>query len=123
MNTNSKFDAPLRLQAGVTLDHRVLNLDCTTHSFDDAPKFYESAIASPLHNATVVDGNCRVNQVASKGTQPCQGAPLVRSGQPAEANDIGRKPRCKLSCLGHASASRHGTTEYLRAASARQVPQ
>src|SRR5215510_2624961 len=91
MNADAKFDAPLRRQTGVALDHQVLNLDAATNSVDDTAKFHENSIAGSLHDASVVDGDCRIDQVASQGTQPCQRAVLVRSGQPAESDDVRRE--------------------------------
>src|SRR5262249_1553730 len=105
MNADAKFDAPLRRQTGIALDHQVLNLDAATNSVDDTAKFHEDSIAGSLHDASVVDGDCRIDQVASQGTQPCQRAVLVRSGQPAESDDVCREDRSKLSRLSHVRAS------------------
>src|SRR5262249_12817374 len=76
----------------------------------------ENSIAGSLHDASVVDGDCRIDQVASQGTQPCQRAVLVRSGQPAESDDVRREDRSKLSRLSHVRASGSG-----RNTSAREV--
>src|SRR5215469_17334868 len=105
MNADAKFNPPLRRQTRVALDHGALNLDAATNSFDDTPKFHNGSIAGPLHDASVVDGDRWINQVASKCTQPCQRAVLVRSGQPTEPDDICREYRSKLSRLSHARAS------------------
>src|SRR5262245_1200771 len=113
MNADAKFDAPLRRQTGVALDHQVLNLDAATNSVDDTAKFHKNSIAGSLHDASVVDGDCRIDQVASQGTQPCQRAVLVRSGQPAESDDVRREDRSKLSRLSHVRASGLAT-QYLR---------
>src|SRR5262245_49268966 len=104
MNADTKFDAPLRRQTGFALDHQVLNLDAATNSVDDTAKFHEDSIAGWLHDASVVDGDRRIDQVASQGTQPCQRAVLVRSGQPAESDDVRREDRSKLSRLSHVRA-------------------
>src|SRR5262245_50339658 len=113
MNADAKFDAPLRRQTGVALDHQVLNLDAATNSVDDTAKFHEDSITGSLHDASVVDGDCRIDQVASQGTQPCQRPVLVRSGQPAESDDVRREDRSKLSRLSHVRASGLAT-QYLR---------
>src|SRR5262249_48813136 len=101
MNADAKFDAPLRRQTGVALDHQVLNLDAATNSVDDTAKFHENSIAGSLHDASVVDSDCRIDQVASQGAQPRQRAVLVRSSQPAESDDVRREDRSKLSRLSH----------------------
>src|SRR5215469_2126555 len=105
MNADAKFDAPLWRQAGIALDQRVLNLDAAPHRFDDTPKFHNDSIAGPLYDASVVDGDRWIDQVASKCAQPCQRAVLVRSRQATEPDDICREYRSKLSQLTHAHAS------------------
>src|SRR5262245_33777670 len=90
MNADAKFNAPLWRQTGVTLDHRVLDLDGAPNGFDDAAKFHDGSVAGAFHHASIVDGDRRVNQVASKGAQPRQRSVLVRSGQPTEADDVCR---------------------------------
>ena len=93
MNADTKFNAPLRRQPGVALDHRVLNLNAAANGFDDTPEFHNRAVAGSLHDASLVDGDRRIDQVASKRAQPCQGAVLVHPGQPTEPDDIRRKHR------------------------------
>jgi len=90
MNANAKFNTPIWWQTGVALDHRVLNLDAATNSVDDTAKLNEDAVAGSLHDTSVVDGDCRIDQVASQGTQPRQRAVFVGSSQPTESNDICR---------------------------------
>src|SRR5262249_51122466 len=109
MDADAKFDAPLGRHSGVALDHRVLNLDAAPNGVDDTAKFHKDSIAGALHDASVVDGDRRIDQVASQGAQPCQRAVLVRARQPAEPDDIRREDRGKLSRLGHARASRLAT--------------
>ena len=57
--------------------------------------------------ASIVGRNRRINKVASKCAQPCQGAVLVRSSQPTEPDNISRQiaRRPAMPHMGRASAS------------------
>jgi hypothetical protein len=57
--------------------------------------------------ASIVGRNRRINKVASKCAQPCQGAVLVRSSQPTEPDNISRQiaRRPAMPHMGQASAS------------------
>ena len=88
-------------QAGVALDHRVLNLDGTAHGVDHAAKFDDRAVAGALDDAPVVNGDGRIDQIAAQRPHPRQDAILVRPGEPAIADHIRAKDRRQFPGLAH----------------------
>ena len=84
-----EFDTAVFRRAGVPLHHAVLNFDSAVDGVDDAPKLNQHAITGALDYATVVNGDCRIDQVATEGAQTRQDTVLVRAGQSAVANHIG----------------------------------
>jgi hypothetical protein len=101
MNADAKFDAAFGRQAGVALDHAILDFDRAAHCIDHAAEFDEAPIAGTLDDAPVVRGNGGVDQVAPEPPKARERAILVRSGQPAVADDIGDQDRRYLSGLAH----------------------
>ena len=106
VDANMEFDAAVGRDAGVTLDHCVLNLYCATHGVDNAAKLDESPVAGALHHPPVVHGDGGVDQIATQRAQPGKRTILVRACQPAEANHIGGADRGELSFFGHWSLGR-----------------
>jgi hypothetical protein len=49
----------------------------------------------------VADSDCGINQIAAQRAQPCQNAILVRSCEPAVADNIGNQDRSDLPGFGH----------------------
>ena len=101
MDSDAKLDPPVRRDAGVALDHRVLHLDGATDGVDDAAKFDERAVTGSLHHSPVVHGDGRIDEVAAKCAQSCERTILVRAGEPAEANDVGGQNRREFSVFAH----------------------
>jgi hypothetical protein len=99
VNADPEDDAAVRLHAGVTLDHGVLNFDCAAHGVDDAAEFDKRAIASALDDSAIVHGDGRVDEVAAKRPQPRQCPVLVRACKPTEAYDIGGQYSGKFAGL------------------------
>ena len=66
------------------------------------------AVAGALDDASIMNGDCRIDQVAAQGPEPCQRAILVRSGEPAVADDIGDQDRRKFPGLAHRAPSAAG---------------
>ncbi len=110
MDADAEFDAAVDGHAGVALDHAVLHLDGAAHRVDHAAELDQSPVAGPLDDATVVDGDGRVDQVAAQSPQPRERALLVRAGKPAVADHVGGEDRGKLPGLGHGVASGFGQT-------------
>ena len=105
MNADPEFDAALRRQAGVALDEAVLHLDRAAHGVDHAAEFDEAAVAGALDHATMMHGDGRIDQVAAQRPKARQDAILVRSREPAVADDIGDQDRRDLPGLAHSSGS------------------
>ena len=61
-----ELDAALRRQARIAFDHAVLHLDGAAHGVNHAAKLDEAAVASPLDDASVMQGDGRVEQVAAQ---------------------------------------------------------
>ena len=70
---------------GVALDHGVLNLDGAAHGVDDAAELDQGAVAAVLDDAALMDGDGRIDQVASERPQPRQNPILVGSGKPRKS--------------------------------------
>jgi hypothetical protein len=55
-------------QSSIALDHAVLNLDRTTDGIDHASELDEDAVSGPLDDATVMQGDGRVDQITAERT-------------------------------------------------------
>ena len=99
MDANAKLDATLWREARVSLNHAVLHLDCTANGIDHAAKLNDASIASALHHAPVVHGDCRVNQITTERAQPRQCSVLVGASEPAVSDNVRRQNRYKLAGL------------------------
>jgi hypothetical protein len=89
MDADPKFDALVRRDPSVALDHRPLDFNGAVHRVDDAPELDDAAVAGALDDAPMVDRDGRIDQVASERPQPGQNPILVGSGEPRIANDVG----------------------------------
>ena len=105
MNADAELDASLGRHAGVALDHAVLHLDGAAHGVDDAAKLDEAAVAGALDDASVMRSDRGIDQIAAQPAQPRQGAILVRSREPAVADDIRDQDRRDLPGLAHSAPS------------------
>ena len=93
MNADPEFDAALGRQAGVALHEFVLQLDRAAYGVDHAAKFDDEAVARALDHASAVDGDRRLDQVASQRAQTRQDPILVGARQARVADDIGHENR------------------------------
>lgn len=64
MDTVSKLDATFRRQAGIPLNHAVLDFDSAAHGVNDTSEFDEDTITGALDDAPVVHRDCRIDEVA-----------------------------------------------------------
>ena len=104
MDADAELDAPFGRQSGVALDHAVLHLDGAAHGVDHATKFDKRAIACPLHDAAVMHGDGRIDQVATQRSQPRQCAIFISTGEPAVSDHIRRQDGREFPGLGHGFA-------------------
>ena len=58
-------------------------------------------ISGALHNAPVMDGDCRINEIAPQGPQPRQRALLVGASEATESDYVSNEDSGKLSRFGH----------------------
>jgi hypothetical protein len=77
MNADAELDASLGRQAGLALDHAVLNLDRAAHGVDYAAKLDDDPVASPFDDAAVAGGDCWVDEVAAQRPEPRESSLLV----------------------------------------------
>ena len=101
MDADAKLDAASWRQAGVALDHAVLNFDRAAHRVDHAAKLDDEPIARPLDDAAVAGRDGRVDQVAAQRPQPRESALLVGPGEPAVADNIGDQDRSDFARFRH----------------------
>ena len=92
MDADPKFDALVRRDPSVALDHRPLDFNGAVHCVDDAAELDDAAVAGALDDAAVMHGDGRIDQVASERPQPRQNPVLVGSGKPANSRPR-RTPR------------------------------
>jgi hypothetical protein len=65
MDTDAEFNAAIRRHTGIALDHSVLHFDGTTYGVDHTAEFNESPVAGALYHAPVMDGDRRIDEIAS----------------------------------------------------------
>ena len=82
MDANPKFDALVRRDPSIALDHRPLDFNGAVHRVDDAAELDDAAVARALDYAPVMHSDGRIDQVASERPQPRQNPVLVGSGKP-----------------------------------------
>ena len=105
MDADAELDPALGRQTGIALDHAVLHFDCATHGVDYAAEFDEAAVAGPLDDAPVMQGECRIDQVAAQRSEPGKRAILVRAGEAAVADYVRDQDRRNLPGLAHGAPS------------------
>ena len=76
-----------------------------THRVDHAAIFDEKPIAGALDDAAFVNGDRRVDQVASQRPQSGERAILVSRGETAKSNHISGEDRRDLSIFAHRAPS------------------
>ena len=101
MDADPKLDAPVRRDPSVAFDHRSLDFNGEVYCVDDTPELDNGSIAGALDDPTVVDGDGRIDQVASERPQPRQNPVLVGAGKTAVADDVGHQDRGQFAGLAH----------------------
>ena len=105
MNADAEFDASLRRQAGVALDHAGLHFDRATDRVNDAAELDDAAIPGALDDAPVMRVDRGIDQIAPQPTEPRQGAIFVRSRQAGVADDVRYQDRCDFPRSRHGASS------------------
>ena len=101
MDADPKFDALVGRDLRVALDHRPLDFNGAVHRVDHTAEFDDAAVAGALDDAPMVDGDGRVDQVATKRPQAREDSIFVRAGKPRVADDVGHQDRREFSGLAH----------------------
>ena len=101
VDADPKFDALVRRDSSVALDHRPLDFNGAVHGVYDAAELDDAAVAGALDDAPMVDRDGRIDQVASERPQPRQNPVLVGSGKPRIADDVGHQDRRDFARLPH----------------------
>jgi hypothetical protein len=101
MDADAKFDALVRRDSSVALDHRPLDFNGAVHRVDDTPELDNASVAGALNDPAMMDRDGRVDQVAAQRPEPRQNPVLVGSGKPRIADDVGHQDRRELSSLAH----------------------
>jgi len=91
MHADTKLDAAIFRYAGVAPDHASLNFDRASDGVDHTAKLDDEPVAIPFDDAAVADGDCWVDEVAAQSPQPREDSLLVRSREPAVADNIGNQ--------------------------------
>ena len=91
-----KTDLSVLWQAGVALDHGGLHFDCAAHGVDHAAEFDQSSIAGALYDTAAMHGDRRVDEIAAERPEASKSAVLVRPGEPAETDHVGRQIAASL---------------------------
>ena len=65
MNADAKFDALVRRDARVALDHGVLHFGRAAHRVNHAAELDNAAVAGALDDPAVVDRDCGIDQIAA----------------------------------------------------------
>src|SRR5271155_1194438 len=97
MNADAEFNASLRRQAGIALDHAGLHLDGASHSVDNAAEINEKSVAGALDHTPMMHGDGRINQIAPEPPEPRQSTLFVRTGEARIAGDISCENSCQLT--------------------------
>ena len=97
MEAGPKFDALVRCDPSVALDHRPLDFNGAVHRVDDTPELDNCAIAGALDDPAVVHGYGRIDQIATEAPQPRQCAILIHAREPAVADNIRDQNRRDLT--------------------------
>jgi hypothetical protein len=104
VNADAEDDAPVLRHARVALDHRILHLDRAANRVNDAAELDDAPIARALHDPAVMNGDGRVDQIAAERAKSRQDAILVRTREPAVANNIGSQDCGEFPGFGHGAS-------------------
>jgi len=91
----------MRRHSSVALDHGVLHFDGAAHGVDHAAEFDQSSIAGALYDTAAMHRDRRVDEIAAERPEAGKSAVLVRPGEPAETDHVGRQNRGKFASFCH----------------------
>ena len=104
VDADAELDAAVLRHAGVALDEADLHFDRAANRVDHAAKLDENTVAGALDDAPMMGGDGGVDQVAPQAPKTRERAILIRSREPAVADDIGDQDRRNFPGLAHRRA-------------------
>ena len=81
--------------------HSVLHFDGAAHGVDHATELDDASVAGALNHTPVMDGDCRVNQIAAERPQPRQYPVFVGASKPAVSDHVRRQDCYELPGFDH----------------------
>ena len=107
VDADTELDAPFRRQAGVALDHAGLHFDRTARRVDHTAKLNDDSVAGALDNAAVMEGDGRVDEVATEFPHPRERALFLRPSESAVTDHVGDQNcrELRASVIGPSSGS------------------
>ena len=88
MDAEAKLDPPVFWDACVPLNHSILYFDSAAYGVNRTTELDYRAVTRTLNDASVMNGYCRVDDIAAEPSEACECPVLVGAGEPAVANDI-----------------------------------
>ena len=82
IDADSELNALCVRDAGIVLGHTLLHCHRAGDGFDNAGKLDKEAVSGGLDNATLVNGDLRIDQLAPVGSEPRECTLLVGAHQP-----------------------------------------
>jgi hypothetical protein len=103
VDADAELHPPRRRDVRVASRHPALDLGSAQDRVDDAVEFDQHAVASGLDNAAAVLCDGRIDEFDPVGLETGERPRLVDLHQPAKADHVGGKDRCKPALWsGHA---------------------
>ncbi|MGB5185065.1 MAG: hypothetical protein WBO12_23165 [Xanthobacteraceae bacterium] len=91
VNANPEFDAFVRRNTGIALDHIALNIDRAAYRVDNANELHQDAIASGFNNSAAMFGDLGINEFLAMRFDLAQRAFLIDTHQSAVTGDVACK--------------------------------
>ena len=104
VDAEAKIDPASLRNAGVAVNHRVLQLDSAADGVNRAAELGDGTVAGAFDDAAVMYGDCRIDKIAAQRPEAGERAILVRADKPAVSDDVGDQNRCQSPGFSHLCA-------------------
>ena len=88
VEADAEFDALVRRNTGIALDHTALNVDGAAHGIDHADEFHQHSVTGRLDDPAAMFGDLGVDQFLAMRLELAQRAFLIDAHQPAVAGNV-----------------------------------
>ena len=88
VNADAKFDALVRRNIGIALEHAALNVDGAAHGIDHADIFHQHPVTGRLDDPASVLGDLGVDELLAMRFELAQRALFIDAHQPAIAGNV-----------------------------------